>query len=96
VNILISDEGWRTEGAFKSISKTADSGNIITTYFCPECGSSIYRARAAFPGQKVFQGGIIDDLNTLNNLKMEVELFAPQRLGWVHKLDRTSDKQDMN
>jgi hypothetical protein len=35
-------------------------------------------------------------LNTLNNLRMEVELFAPQRLGWVHKLDRTSDKQDMN
>jgi len=40
----------------------------------------MYRAGATFAGQKVIQGGVIDDVNILNELKMEVELFAPQRL----------------
>ncbi|KAE9374669.1 hypothetical protein N431DRAFT_372474 [Stipitochalara longipes BDJ] len=96
VNVIVSDEGWRTEGVFKSISKTADSGHIITTYFCPECGSSMYRAGATFAGQKVVQGGVIDDMSILNDLKMEVELFAPQRVSWVPKVEGTSDKHDMN
>jgi hypothetical protein len=95
VNVVVS-EGWGTEGIFKSISKTADSGNIITTYFCPECGSSMYRAGMTFSGQRVLQGGVLDDMDILNNLKMEVELFAQQRVSWVPKLQGTSDKQGMN
>jgi hypothetical protein len=76
MNVIVSDKGWRTEGAFKSISKIANSGNTITTYFCPECGSSMYRAGKTFSGQKVVQAGVIDGMDVINDLKMEVELFA--------------------
>jgi hypothetical protein len=96
VNIVVSDEGWKTEGIFKSISKTARSGNTITTYFCPECGSSMYRAGPTFEGMKVIQAGIIDDVNIMNDLKLDVELFAPDRLSWVPKLEGVEDKHDMN
>jgi hypothetical protein len=96
VNIIVSDEGWRTEGTFKSISKIARSGNAITTYFCPECGSSMYRAGATFPGQKVIQAGVLDDVSVLDGLNMEVELFAPLRVSWVPKLPLADDKHDMN
>jgi len=56
----------------------------------------MYRAGPTFAGQKVVQAGILDDLDLINNLSMEVELFAPQRVGWLHKLEGTEDKQDMN
>jgi hypothetical protein len=56
----------------------------------------MYRTGATFKGQRVVQAGIIDDMKQLNDLKMEVELFAPQRVSWVPKLDGASDKHDMN
>jgi hypothetical protein len=96
VNVIVSDEGWRTEGNLKSISKIARSDNTITTYFCPECGSSMYRASTGFPGQKVLQAGIIDGMDVFNAFGMEVELFAPNRVSWVPKLVGTEDLHDMN
>ncbi|PVH92316.1 hypothetical protein DM02DRAFT_700291 [Periconia macrospinosa] len=96
VNVIVSEKGWKTEGALKTISKTARSGNTISTIICPECGTSMYREGATFPGQKALQAGILDDMDLLNNLKMEVELFAPQRVSWVPKLAGTEDKHGMN
>ena len=96
MNVIVSDKGWKTEGNFKSISKIARSGNTITTYFCPECGSSMYRAGTGFPGQKVLQAGVIDNRDPINGLNMEVELFVPNRLSWVPKLVGTEDFHDMN
>jgi hypothetical protein len=95
MNLVVSDQGWRTSGSFKSYSKTADSGNTITTYFCPECGSSMYRVGPTFGSSKVIQAGILDDLTVMNELEMEVELFAPQRLSWVQKISGAQDKHDM-
>ena len=74
----------------------ARSGNIISTIFCPECGSSMYREGATFPGQKVLQAGILDDTDLLNSLEMEVELFAPLRISWVPTLAGAEAKHDMN
>jgi hypothetical protein len=96
VNVIVSDQGFRTEGNLKATSKTADSGNIISTYFCPECGSSMYRAGPTFAGQRVIQAGVLDDMDLLNGLQMEVELFAPQRVCWVKKVEGTDDKKGMN
>jgi hypothetical protein len=96
VNVIVSDEAWRTEGNFKSISKIARSGNTITTYFCPDCGSSMYRAGTGFLGQRVVQAGVIDDMGVISSLNMEVELFAPNRVSWVPKLMGTEDFHDMN
>ncbi|TVY85277.1 hypothetical protein LSUE1_G004426 [Lachnellula suecica] len=96
VNIIVSEKGWRTEGNFKSISKTADSGNTITTYFCPDCGTSLYRSGPSFAGYRVVQAGVMDDMDIINDLHMEVELFAPQRVSWVPKLQGTDDKQGMD
>ena len=56
----------------------------------------MYRAGATFPGQKVIQAGVLDDMSVLNGLKIDVELFAPDRLSWLSKLHFTEDKQNMN
>lgn len=40
----------------------------------------MYRAGPTFAGQKVVQAGILDDMNVINDLNMEVELFAPDRV----------------
>jgi hypothetical protein len=56
----------------------------------------MYRSGPTFVGMKVIQAGTVDDMDILNDLHLDVELFAPNRLGWVPKLQGVEDKHDMN
>jgi hypothetical protein len=31
INVVVSDIGWRTEGTFRTITKTANSGNLMAS-----------------------------------------------------------------
>jgi hypothetical protein len=37
-------------GTAKAWSRPADSGNVLTFHFCPECGSTLYWDGGGFPG----------------------------------------------
>ena len=51
-------------GSPKTISKTADSGKSITSEFCPDCGTTLFRWGDAFGGKdgmKIIKAGVLDD-----------------------------------
>jgi hypothetical protein len=66
----------------KAISKTADSGNTVTSHFCGDCGSTLFRDGASFPGMKVIKVGVMDDYEALNDAKPGAEMFSEHRVGW--------------
>jgi hypothetical protein len=37
------------EGKSTAFTRVADSGNTVTTYFCPACGSTVYWELSGFP-----------------------------------------------
>lgn len=37
------------QGASSRYTRTADSGNTVTHYFCPRCGSTVYWELSGFP-----------------------------------------------
>ena len=83
-NIVVSAEGFKNDkGTPKTFSKTADSGKHVTSFFCPDCGSTMWRETDSFPGMKVIKVGTMDDIDALDNAKPVVELFAPERVSWV-------------
>lgn len=94
-NIVVSEEGFIESGDFKTWTKTADGGNSITSHFCANCGSTLFRDGASFPGLKVIKAGVLDDDNKFDIAKPDVELFAPKRAGWVPQTSGTEDKQAM-
>ena len=49
---------------------TADSGNINTRHFCPNCGSRLFGENSAFPGMINVTAGSVDDNSW----------FSPQRV----------------
>lgn len=55
----------------------ADSGNAVTSAFCPTCGSPIYKQSNGYPQFLFFHAATLDDPAT----------FAPQQSFW------TSQKQ---
>jgi hypothetical protein len=58
------------EGETKTFAVTADSGNINTRHFCPNCGSRLFGENSAYPGMINVTAGAMDDNGW----------FAPQRV----------------
>ncbi|KAK5214856.1 hypothetical protein LTR47_012069, partial [Exophiala xenobiotica] len=50
-NIVVPSENFKvTKGTPRTISKTADSGKQITSCFCPDCGTTLFRYGDTFGG----------------------------------------------
>jgi hypothetical protein len=62
ISFLVPDDSFKvTSGAPQSISKTTDGGKETTSYFCGDCGSTLYHDGVGFPGMKIVKAGILDD-----------------------------------
>ena len=51
----------KIEGVTKTFAVSADSGNINTRHFCPDCGGRLFGENSAFPGMINVSAGSIDD-----------------------------------
>jgi len=83
-NIIVPGDKFEvTKGTPKTISKTADSGNKITSHFCGDCGSTLWRDGDSFGPSKVIKVGTLDDPKAFDDAKPAIELYAPERISWV-------------
>lgn len=83
-------------GTPKTISKIADSGSEITSYFCPDCGTTLYRTTETFPDCYTVKMGIMDDPEWPNERVPKVELFAPARASWLQPVEGAVQKRAMS
>ena len=49
-NIMIPEDAFTLSGDVKFYDRPADSGNIVSRGFCPNCGSAIYSKNSGTPG----------------------------------------------
>jgi len=95
-NIIIPGDGFEvTSGSPKTFAKKADSGNTITSHFCGDCGSTLWRDGETFGPNKVIKVGVMDDVNALNSAKPGLELYVPERVSWVSGISGAEQKKDM-
>ncbi|KAI1347148.1 Mss4-like protein [Xylaria sp. FL0043] len=95
-NIIVPGANFKlTSGTPKSIGKKADSGNEIVSYFCGDCGSTLYRDGKSFGDAKVVKVGTLDDINALDEALPKVELFASHRVSWVKEVPGAAQKSTM-
>jgi hypothetical protein len=95
-NIIVPGDNFKvTAGSPKEFSKTADSGNKITSHFCGDCGSTLWRDGATFGPNKVIKVGSLDDSKALEDAKPGVELYVPERISWVHGVQEASQLKGM-
>ncbi|KAF2224037.1 Mss4-like protein [Elsinoe ampelina] len=95
-NILVPKDSFKTtKGKPKTIAKKADSGKEITSYFCGDCGTTLYRLGDWNPTGVIIKAGVLDDVDHLTNGKPGVELFAPSRMPWISQVDGSDEKAAM-
>jgi len=65
-------------------SKSIESHNTMTNYFCATCGTLMYRRSSGFPGWSIARIGTIDDFSLMETkLKPQVEQFTRDRVRWL-------------
>lgn len=94
MNLIVPGDGFSSSGT-KTYSKKSDGGNEITSHFCPNCASTLYREGAAFGTNKVVKAGVLDDPSIMNNTKPDAELYAPTRPPWQPKVEGTAEQKAM-
>lgn len=72
-NAIFHGEDVRIAGILAHSTWPAASGNALTHYFCPSCGTQIYAQTSARPHLKTVRLGIIDAPHDL----------APQAIIWI-------------
>jgi hypothetical protein len=55
------DQVIAVEGEHRTFRRQADSGNTVTSQFCPECGSTLYWERPSLPGMVTVAAGAFAD-----------------------------------
>jgi hypothetical protein len=98
--IVVPKEAFniKSGSTLKEISKTADSGKSITSAFCTDCGTTVFRYGDSFggpDGMRIIKAGVLDDVDVLNNTKPGAELYASERISWVQKVGGSEDKKGM-
>ncbi|KAI0888303.1 Mss4-like protein [Annulohypoxylon maeteangense] len=95
-NLITPGSGFKVlSGEPKAISKTGDSGNEVTSHFCGDCGSTLWRDGPSFGDNKVIKVGVLDDYEALNEAKPVGELFINHRVNWVPEVPGTAQKSAM-
>ncbi|KAE8449763.1 hypothetical protein EG329_007538 [Mollisiaceae sp. DMI_Dod_QoI] len=95
-NLIIPEQNFKLQsGKPKEISKTADTGKTITSHFCPDCGTTLFRTGDSFPGAVVLKAGVLDDPKFPGQNVPKAELFAPRRVAWVTPIDGAAQLDGM-
>lgn len=67
-------------GTPKAYTKTADSGNLITREFCPECGSSLFTRSPAHPDYVFVKAGTLDDPSVVKPVD---QIWTSKKVPWA-------------
>jgi hypothetical protein len=67
---------------------TIASGEMMTNYFCGNCGTLMYRKGDRFPGMSVLRIGTVDDFHLHETkLKPRIEQFTDSRVAWFRGVE---------
>lgn len=66
-------------GKTKTFAVKADSGNVNTRHFCPNCGSRLFGENSAYPGMLNVTAGTVDDNSWFSPQRV---LYTKERPAW--------------
>ncbi|KAM0425889.1 hypothetical protein ACHAPT_008827 [Fusarium lateritium] len=95
VNFAVPEEAFTLKsGQPKSFAANHESGMVLTLFFCPECGTVLWKEATApmFKGLKIVQAGTLTDATKLAG-KIDAEFYVPERASWLVALQDAAQKE---
>lgn len=82
---MVPDAAFSASGEIKYHDRPADSGNIVSRGFCPNCGSAILSHNSAMPGMTFIR---VSSLDNLDAVEPQMTVYASRAPAWA-PLDRS-------
>ncbi|TVY19353.1 hypothetical protein LARI1_G003563 [Lachnellula arida] len=93
-NLFVGADTLKAEPSdLKQYSKPTDAGNTITSYFCDNCGTTLWRESTGLPGVKIVKEGVLEKVS---GGKPAVEFYASRRADWVPQITGADQKEEPN
>lgn len=80
-NMMLPKSAFSVTGETTTYEYTADSGNQMTRYFCPKCGSPVYGGSSGNPDGVMVRAGGLDDPSLFD---AKFNLFTDSAQDWDH------------
>jgi hypothetical protein len=87
-NAMFRTEDVHIEGQLSSHAYVADSGNMLTQWFCPACGNHVYGQSSARPQYRTIRLGMLDEPH---GLKPRMAIWTAAAPSWA-VIDPTLEK----
>lgn len=84
-----------TSGVPREFSNTADSGASVTSHFCGNCGSTLWRDGPASQGLLYLKAGSINEISEVDARSPVAEIFVKRRAAWVKPIEGAQQKEGL-
>lgn len=78
---VMGEDEVAIEGEPKRFDKPADSGNMVSRYFCGTCGCAVYSTNSGMPGVVFLRASSLDDPEIF---KADVIVYTRTAPSWDH------------
>jgi hypothetical protein len=75
----VPEESVTLRGQLTGYARPADSGNMVTRYFCTTCGAPVVSRNSGMPGLIFLRASSLDDLEVF---KPQMHVFAGKAASW--------------
>lgn len=82
---MVPEDTLKITGESRGFDWKADSGNTVTTSFCPTCGSPLFGKSSGMPGMVTVRAASLDDPSAVSP---QMAVYTKRLLNWDH-LDPT-------
>jgi hypothetical protein len=73
------ERSFALTGEVTAYARSADSGNVITRFFCPTCGAPVYSLNSGMPGMAFIRASSLDDLEVF---KPQMHVYVARAASW--------------
>ncbi|MGR8935162.1 MAG: GFA family protein [Gammaproteobacteria bacterium] len=76
---LVPEAAMKISGNIRGFEWKADSGNTVTTSFCPTCGSPLFGKNSGMPDMVAFRVASLDDPDAISP---QMAVYTKRVLSW--------------
>ena len=81
ISLAIVKDSIQFNGDLSCYDSKGGSGNIIHSYFCPNCGTVVYNKPDAMPNLHIIKAGTLDDVSWV---KPTLAVYCSGAQSWVN------------
>lgn len=78
-HMIVPEAAFSLTGEVKFFDKPADSGNMISRGFCPNCGSAVYSRNSGMAGMVFVRASSLDDPDVF---KPQMVVYTDRAASW--------------